>query len=170
MKKHQVTVWPEGKVLEMNESESLFEQLKNANYNIKSTCGGCASCGQCTVVITTGEENLNEPSFEEKQLMGNVFHITKERLSCQTKVSGPVSVDISIHAERPKLTSTVTKQRTREDADKITSERREAGAEKRKNKPHRLGGGKKPKPFSFSEEDFEKKDFENRNDFVKKDK
>ena len=158
MTKHPVTVWPEGKVLEMNESDSLFEQLKKANYNIKSTCAGCASCGQCTVVITTGEENLNEPSFEEKQLIGNVFHITKERLSCQTKITGAVTVDISAHSDLPKLTkNSVTKRRTREEADKVVAQRKEAGAEKRKNKSHKLGGGKKPKPFNFSEEDFKKK-------------
>lgn len=153
MTKHPVTVWPEGKVIEMNESDSLFEQLKDSGYNIKSTCGGCASCGQCTVVITSGEESLNEPSFEEKQLIGNVFHITKERLSCQTKVVGAVTVDISAHADRPKIVNTVTRRRSREDADKIVEERREAGAEKRKNKTHKLGGGKKPKPFSYSEEE-----------------
>lgn len=153
MSNHPVTIWPEGKVIEMNEEESLFIQLKKSGYNIKSTCGGCASCGQCTVVITSGEESLNEPSFEEKQLIGNVFHITKERLSCQTKLAGAVTVDISAHADRPKISNTITRRRSREDADKIVEERREAGAEKRKNKTHKLGGGKKPKPFNYSEEE-----------------
>ncbi len=150
---HNITVWPSGAVIAMNEKDSVFQQLKEAGIAVKSTCGGCASCGQCTVVIKTGEENLNEPSFEEKQLIGNVFHITKERLSCQTFVSGAVTVDVSAHKDEPKITKTKAVRRTREEADKVLADRREAGVEKRKTKVHKLGGGKKPKPFNFSNDE-----------------
>ena len=153
MSKYPVTIWPEGNVIEMNGSDSLLEQLKKHDLNIKSACGGCASCGQCMVVITSGSENLNEPSFEEKQLIGNVFHITKERLACQTKVQGAVTVDISIHKDLPSIKPVVTKRRTKEQAENIVTDRREAASEKRKNKTHKLGGGKKPKPFNFSDEE-----------------
>jgi ferredoxin len=150
---HKVTLWPSGSVVEMNEKDSVFEQLKEAGIPVKSTCAGFASCGQCKVVITSGGENLNEPSFEEKQLIGNVFHITKERLSCQTFVKGAVTVDISAHKDEPKITKTKAIRRTREEADTILAERREAGVEKRKVKVHKLGGGKKPKPFNFSNDE-----------------
>ncbi len=152
MNKHPVTVWPSGKVVEVSENESLYTQLKEAGFGIKSKCGGCASCGDCILVIKSGDENLNEPSFEEKQLLGNVFHLTKERLSCQTKVSGAITVDISMHADAPAKKAKAVR-RSREEADKVLEDRRAEGVEKRKNKVHKLGGGKKPKAFSFHDEE-----------------
>ena len=125
MSDFSVTIWPEGKVVNMNEKSSLLAQLKFSGYDIKSTCGGCASCGDCKVLITAGDENLNEASFEEKQLIGNVFHITKERLACQTNISGAVTIDISNHLDniKPKKASTV--RRTREEASEIVEKRKE---------------------------------------------
>ena len=73
-------------VIDGNSTDSLLTILKAAGKSIKSTCGGCASCGQCVVVLEDGDKNVSEPNFEEKQLIGNVFHITKERLACQTSI------------------------------------------------------------------------------------
>ena len=126
-----VTVWPSGEIVQMNEKDSLFAQLKENGINVKSTCGGCASCGQCTIVITSGEENLNEPSFEEKQLIGNVFHITKERLSCQTYTTGNITIDISAHLELNSHKKQITKRRTKEEAQTVVEKRKEASKEKR---------------------------------------
>ena len=53
---------------------------------IKSSCGGVASCTDCRIKVIAGEDSLTTPPFEEVQLLGNVFHITKERLSCQAKI------------------------------------------------------------------------------------
>lgn len=154
--KSAVTIWPSGEIIQMNEKDSLFSQLKENGINIKSTCGGCASCGQCTILITSGEENLNEPSFEEKQLIGNVFHITKERLSCQTYTTGNITIDISAHLELNKERKQVTKRRSREEADSVLEKRKEASKEKRENRKPRAGGIKKPKSFNYSEEDSDK--------------
>ena len=112
-----------------------------AGFDIKSTCGGCASCAHCVVVISEGEDNISETSFEEKQILGNVFHLTKERLSCQTKVLGDISVDISAHLQdKPKPK---THRRTREQAETVIEERKQ----KSKERPQRQGGLKRPKPF-----------------------
>lgn len=86
-----------GQTLEIAEDQNLLEACREAGIYIKSGCGGHASCSDCLIKIISGEDNLNAPSFEETQLIGNVFHITKERLSCQTCVTGPVEVDISAH-------------------------------------------------------------------------
>lgn len=142
----KIKLLPQEKFVEVDSDRDLFSQLKEAGYHINSTCGGVASCGKCIVNIIEGEENLNEIPFEEKQLLGNVFHITKERLSCQTIAHGPVTVDISMH-EQPKKKA-VTKRRTRQEADAIVEERRE----KAKQKPKKLGGGKKPRAFDFKED------------------
>lgn len=93
---HEVTL-SNGEKLQVSEEKSLLEAFREAGIYVKSSCGGVASCSDCLVKVTSGEDNLNSPSFEETKLIGNVFHITKERLSCQTKVNGPVSIDISNH-------------------------------------------------------------------------
>ena len=83
--------------LEVSSEKPLLESIVEAGFYIKSSCGGVASCSDCKVKIMIGEDHLNPPSFDELKLLGNTFHITKERLSCQLKVNGPVTVDISHH-------------------------------------------------------------------------
>ncbi len=93
----KVTLWPSGKVIEVSSDKCLLEQLQSAEVVINSECGGHASCGKCVVKIHTGEAHLSPPEFKELKLLGNVFHLTKERLSCQTNVTGDVTIDISVH-------------------------------------------------------------------------
>jgi 2Fe-2S ferredoxin len=99
---YKCTFWPSGEVIELAGEESLLIELKKAGKSIKSSCGGCASCSDCIVVVKSGEDQLTPPPFEEIRLLGNVFHITRERLSCQTKIKGPITLDIS-HHEKKKL-------------------------------------------------------------------
>ena len=94
----KITIYPGGDVLEeVDESQSLLSILKKNKYYIKSSCGGHGKCSDCVVKILNGLENLSDQTFLEKSILGNVVHITKERLSCQTKVLGECRVDISSH-------------------------------------------------------------------------
>ena len=131
------------------------------------------------IVVKSGELNLTPQTFEELRLLGNVFHITKERLSCQTKITGDVTLDITAHDKSttntqvsgPKSTTTILKKR--EEVVKAVRENEEKEREKPSDdwyrhwenegddpsKPKKLGGGKKPKAFTYSEsEDSDKKD------------
>jgi 2Fe-2S ferredoxin len=149
---HSVTVNPSGKVITVNGNDSLMAQLKQNGFNIKSTCGGCASCGTCVIQVVAGEESLNDPSFEEKQLIGNVFHITRERLSCQTYVTGNVTIDISEHDQSATEKKTTTKVRKAADLPKIAEEKELKRQEDQKNRPKKLGGRRRPKAFDFKDE------------------
>lgn len=93
----KLTLMPSGNSIEVSSDTDLLSALREQDVYIKSGCGGHASCTDCIIKVTAGAENLNEPTFEESQLLGNVFHITKERLSCQTKITGDVTIDISAH-------------------------------------------------------------------------
>ncbi|MCO4753369.1 MAG: (2Fe-2S)-binding protein [Bacteriovoracaceae bacterium] len=146
----KIRILPKDIVVDVDSEQDLFAQLKEKGIHINSTCGGCASCARCTITVVEGEENLNEIPFEEKQLLGNVFHITKERLACQTKASGPITIDISMH-EQPKKTS-VVKRRKKEEVTKIISERIEKSKEKRKERPKKLGGSRKPRAFDYKDD------------------
>lgn len=148
----KITLAHNDQVIEANDSDSLFIQLKRAGLAIKSTCGGCASCGQCVIVVEAGKENLQEATFEEKQLLGNVFHITKERLSCQTYLNGDVTIDISRHLEQEQKSKTTVVRRTKEQALAVKEERIQKRKEINENRPKRLGGGKRPRAFNFQNE------------------
>jgi ferredoxin len=160
----QITLWPAGESFETEEGTKLMTALKEEGHFIKSSCGGSASCADCIVVIKNGEENLSEPEFAEKKLLGNVFHITRERLSCQTVVNGDVTVDITAHnisKEQRRDTEMSNKKHTdnvrirkKDDVDKIIEERREKSKEKykeKKEKKQKEGGLRRPKPFKTDE-------------------
>jgi ferredoxin, 2Fe-2S len=178
MSEFKCTLWPSGEVIDVNSEETLLSQLKKAGKKIKSSCGGCATCSDCVVVVKSGELNLSSQTFEELRLLGNVFHITKERLSCQTKPLGDITLDISNHEKntftgKNEKASTVSKSTTvklkkREEVEKSVRENEEKSREKpaadwyrhwekkgdaSENKPKKLGGNKRPRAFSFNESD-----------------
>ncbi len=179
MKEHLVTL-SNGQTLSIREDQNLLEACREAGIYVKSGCGGHATCSDCLVKITQGVDNLNPPSFEETQLIGNVFHITKERLSCQTKVLGPVSVDISAHdksadAEKIKAkkfnpSKSNVRKRSREQIDAIKKERHDLVKEKEEkrnswqkhwerdkdpSKASGSGGNRRPKTFRTDFEEIE---------------
>jgi ferredoxin len=181
MSDFKCTLWPSGEVLELNGEDTLLNQLKKAGKKIKSSCGGCATCSDCMVVVKSGDLNLTPQTFEELRLLGNVFHITKERLSCQAKLIGDVTIDITAHEKNtftgkgeksqtsgPKSTTTILKKK--EEVEKAVRENEEISREKPADtwyrhwenegqdpsKPKRLGGNRKPKAFSYSEGDSDK--------------
>ena len=176
---YKCTLWPSGEVVELAGEESLLKELKKAGKNIKSSCGGCATCTDCTIIVKSGETNLLAQTFEELRLLGNVFHITKERLSCQTRVLGDVTIDITSHEKKsssakskpssvPKSTTTKLKKReeieksVRENEEKVPAKpsddwyRHWEKDEQPDNQPKKLGGNKRPRPFSYSETDKDK--------------
>ena len=96
-KSYKVTLKPSGEVVEVEEGKNLLVALREQNIYIKSSCGGHASCTDCIIKIVSGEDYITPPPFEELKLLGNVFHITKERLACQTCLTGDVTIDIGKH-------------------------------------------------------------------------
>ncbi len=187
--KHKITLKPSGNVVEVEEGVNLLEALRSENVYIKSSCGGVASCSDCIVKIVSGEDYITPPPFEELKLLGNVFHITKERLACQTSVTGDVSIDISRHDKvkdenrlKNKTTSFTQKKqikiRKENDIQKIRDEKIQESIQydqEKKSKaenwqkhwekdqssdsPKKLAGGKRPKFFDTDKVDYEKRDF-----------
>lgn len=172
----KLTLWPSGEVLEANEKENLLVQLTNAGHKIRSSCGGHATCGDCVIVVKGGDSSCTAPTFEELRLLGNVFHITKERLSCQTKLMGDVVIDITAHTKRgSKKASAVSKGpsvivRKKEDVQETALKSQEKVEVKKEDDwyrhwdkpdadaskvPAKLGGGKRPRPFKTNNEDSE---------------
>ncbi len=94
----KVTLKPSGEVVEVEEGKNLLACLREQNIYIKSSCGGHATCSDCIIKVESGEDYVTPPPFNELKLLGNVFHITKERLACQTCVTGGnITIDITKH-------------------------------------------------------------------------
>ena len=156
--------------IEVSPDESLLAALERNKLYVKSSCGGVASCGDCVVKILSGADALTPPCFDETGLLGNVFHITGERLSCQAKAKGKVILDISGHdkgrdqEEMKKRTSSGPprrqhKVRKSEAVESLKKERLEQQKENRSWERHwekgndsktplkKQGGHRRPRPF-----------------------
>jgi ferredoxin len=93
-----VTFLPGGLRIDCRDGESVFEVGRRAGVAIPTACVGQASCGLCRVKIMAGEEHLTPLGPPERKHLGNVYFITKLRLSCQARVSGgEVTVEIPQH-------------------------------------------------------------------------
>lgn len=86
-------------------NESLLELLRNEGVDIKSSCGGHATCSDCVVKICSGDQNLSSVNFDEKKLLGNVYFITKERLACQVRCSDLANINQQVEIEIVNLNS-----------------------------------------------------------------
>ena len=94
----KVALKPTNIVVDIEEGRNLLTCLREQNIYIKSSCGGHATCSDCIIKVVTGEDYITPPPFNELKLLGNVFHITKERLACQTCVTGgDITIDITKH-------------------------------------------------------------------------
>ena len=81
-------------VVDCAEGSTLFEAGAKISAGIDTACVGKGTCGLCRVKIIAGAEHLPPFTEEERKHLGNVYHITKVRLSCRCKVSGDVTIEI----------------------------------------------------------------------------
>jgi ferredoxin len=85
----------EPRSVEVPAGTTLFDAGAKLTAGIDTACVGKGTCGLCRVKIVSGGELLNAFTDEEKKHLGNVYHITKVRLSCRTIVGeGDVSVEV----------------------------------------------------------------------------
>jgi 2Fe-2S ferredoxin len=75
-------------VVECRDGESLFDAGARGRVPIETACVGKGTCGLCRVRVVSGAEHLSPYTDEELKHLGNVYFITKVRLSCRTRVSG----------------------------------------------------------------------------------
>jgi ferredoxin, 2Fe-2S len=76
------------------EGTTLFEAGAKLSAGIDTSCVGKGTCGLCRVKIIAGAEHLNPYTDEERKHLGTVYHITKVRLSCRSRVAGDVTIEV----------------------------------------------------------------------------
>ena len=73
--------------------QTLFELARSCNAPVQTLCHGIGACVRCKVKVLEGQ--LSTPQGLERDRLGNIFHLTQERLSCQAKVeTGPIVIEI----------------------------------------------------------------------------
>ena len=92
-----ITILREGDttvLVEIMPGGTLFEAGAKAQAGIETACVGKGTCGLCRVRIKAGAEHLNPYTDEETKHLGNVYHITKVRLSCRARPTGDVTLEM----------------------------------------------------------------------------
>ena len=80
--------------VECADGESLFDAGAKVSAGIDTACVGKGTCGLCRVKIVSGAHHLNAFTDEERKHLGNVYHLTKVRLACRSRVSGDVTIQV----------------------------------------------------------------------------
>ena len=88
-------------VVEVQVGESLFEAGARTSAGIDTSCVGKGTCGLCRVRVLAGADQLNPYTDEERKHLGNVYHLTKVRLACRTKISGDVTIEVVRKKQKP---------------------------------------------------------------------
>lgn len=78
---------------------TLFEAGARVSAGIDTACVGKGTCGLCRVKILDGAANLTPFSDEERKHLGNVYHLTRVRLACRSRLTGG---DVTIEVVRKK--------------------------------------------------------------------
>ena len=92
----RITFLPADLTAECTDGETVFEVGRRHGVAIETACVGKATCGLCRIKILAGEEHLSPQNDDERKHLGNVYFITKVRLSCQTVVrGGDVTVELA---------------------------------------------------------------------------
>ena len=91
-----------GRTVEIADGTSLFDAGARVGASIETACVGKGTCGLCRVRVLEGEAHLVPYTDEELKHLGNVYHITKVRLSCRSVVrGGDVVVDLAPRRKKP---------------------------------------------------------------------
>jgi ferredoxin len=86
----QVTIQGDGApiVVDVPPGSTLFEAGARVSAGIDTACVGKGTCGLCRVKIVAGAEHLTPYSDEERKHLGNVYHLTRVRLACRSRLTG----------------------------------------------------------------------------------
>lgn len=76
--------------LDVAKDKSILVAALEASLTMEHACGGKALCSTCVIEVISHSENLTPVSKQEK----NFLMKSEERLSCQARILGDVSIRI----------------------------------------------------------------------------
>ncbi len=81
-------------VLAVEPGTTLLRAAVAAGLDLAHYCGGTCACGTCVVEVVTGAEGLSPLVGNEALVLGDVQRRRGDRLACQARVRGAVTVRI----------------------------------------------------------------------------
>lgn len=85
----RVTFMPEGIALDIDEQTTLREAAHRAGVDVHDRCGGLGACCNCVVTVLEGMGHISPKGVVEEA----VFYLdANDRLSCQCKITGDVTI------------------------------------------------------------------------------
>jgi uncharacterized 2Fe-2S/4Fe-4S cluster protein (DUF4445 family) len=97
----RITFLPAAVTVDCEDGESVFEVGRRNGIVIDTACVGKATCGLCRVRIVDGEDHLSPRGRDDERHLGNVYFLTKVRLSCQARVTGG-DVTVELAPKKPR--------------------------------------------------------------------
>jgi 2Fe-2S ferredoxin len=73
---------------------TLLEAAIRLELDLDHFCGGNCSCGSCRIQVLRGGEHLSPPRPNEQMVLGPEAEEKGDRLACQARATGPVSIGI----------------------------------------------------------------------------
>jgi ferredoxin, 2Fe-2S len=98
-----ISNWAEKRLEVKDFSKSLLRHLHDHQLDWMHSCGGKGRCTTCKAIILSGGENLSQvtPAEERYRQLGALQ--ADERLSCQARVTGDVTIAVPEEYKLPHI-------------------------------------------------------------------
>ena len=84
-------------------SKSILFLLQNEGIDWMHACGGKGRCTTCKVIVLEGENNLRPSTSAELRYQKQGLLHAGERLACQVKICGDVTLKVPDEGKLPHL-------------------------------------------------------------------
>ena len=88
-----LTLFPAGRTLQVDPGVTILTAAHAAGVDIEATCGGRGRCTSCRIKFTVGI--IPPPTIMDELQLGDTLVREGYRLSCQCRVTDPISVHVS---------------------------------------------------------------------------
>ena len=88
-----LTLFPAGRTLQVDPGVTILTAAHAAGVDIEATCGGRGRCTSCRIKFTAGI--IPPPTIMDELQLGDTLVREGYRLSCQCRVTDPISVHVS---------------------------------------------------------------------------
>ena len=84
-------------------NKTALQQFQANLVDWRQECGGKGRCTSCKMIVVQGMENMTEITLAEKKYSLERLLNTNERLACQVKIKGDVTVKVPEEWKLPHL-------------------------------------------------------------------
>lgn len=90
----KVTITTDNKTIDVTNDYPLINLSEEHDTSILFGCRDGA-CGACMIKVLDGSENINKMDEDEQDFLETMAAEPNERLACQCKVTGDVTIEVS---------------------------------------------------------------------------